>query len=338
MKNKLTTTEGRLIRCQMDKLNLTYDALVELLSEVGTRKDKSTIHKMINLNLGVSFGMREKLEEVLKLPSGTLVEALKFSKTPDAHSRQEIKNLVCDFSLSKRILSGENPSLFSVVDCTKMTIPFNRKRKLDASQSEFGYLHFFQPSCILRVKWPGESGRLLGYLRQPLSTLDQYCLTQGKSILWAASYDFRRSDLLLHPMDMWFKLQKENDSDASDEFLKGAKSILVKLLDKKLRLPPGELVFRPFGVATNQKAAGDLFYTQYVFEGTLILKEKPNIQRWSLLVPAVWVELRCQAETTCVDKNGDPLCLDTVILKALQSNAEMEQFRTARFIKNFTLS
>lgn len=275
---------------------------------------------------------------------------------------EDLKVLIFDPTVSRRILARDNPSL---LECVKTTMSklLELKEKFRIQFPEVGCNHFVAPSAIFRLTWPLMDDRqLLAYPRKPVPQTLQHEITRGLSCLWNASYRFRQprgSHPSSWPMDIWIELAEQDPAAARTSFTDKGIPVLFHLLGYKL--DPNEILkrtkefsIRPLGVVTNDLrnevrgvSTMNAVYTQYVFEVRLSLKAEPRKSTLLYFVDSKDPNMSPTrlpttitidpSKTFSVQDTGKENPMDIVAFRALSENESTITHQNATFVRGFEI-
>lgn len=179
--------------------------------------------------------------------------------------RQDVKVLVEDPDIRKRLASGKNMPTFAEAmldSCVVTTI--SDKHKDHPLLPGTDYNHFVQPSIIVVLQRNGDSV-VLKYERLEDAALPYNVHTKGMSLLFAA--DPKHYTLRESPLDIWIRKLEHSKTNALNALLAGPRPVLLEMLQHKIDLLREPTTIEPFGVITRDQCEGDTprVYTQFVF-------------------------------------------------------------------------
>jgi hypothetical protein len=270
--------------------------------------------------------------------------------TGDREKWNDLKNVITDENISKRLLAGEPPSLLECITAT--TTRYLSEREKALPQAVDFPKHFFGPSILFYVESPaiGEPV-LLKYHRTVNPGEAGNVARTGWSILFHTSFKFRVPKDK-GAMDSWVRLATQNPQVAEQEFVRMPKGTLVDLMSMyKLKMARVEGSCKPFGVLTRDLRRGPerRAYTQFVFLLTVRLPKATTTEKLKNLLRGFEtdnVPLISAVEDIEPDyflKSGpDPKIMDYLALRGLREKKKLidypgDDYPEARFTRGFAI-
>lgn len=325
----LSIAEQTLVRSAM--ANSAYSTQELLANKLGISTPR--LNRILRGTEGGSPEIRGHLENLLPVQRYSLVR-LKNSN-PDAVVRKDLKVILRDDgSALRRSLESvaEIPNFRAVVSVSEMEYFKSLDQKKAFSR------HYFQPSAIFTIKWPGSKPHWLAAKRKPKGI--KYLQTTGHSILFGASYELESH--MPGYMEAWLQIAKEQPAECESAFCGGEGCVLEKLLGYKLNLPQQSFIFDPFGVITRKAPeAPENLYTQYVFHASFQFSGRPRSDELADIsndgTELFIFSQQEDPERVCCNETGKPLEMDVLAWKSFLSETPRDGYGTAKFARGFKL-